>query len=133
MASSVISVMLAVKNAEVAFEWYERALGATRLWDIGPVVGMLVLGAPLFLGEPGANGWESPEVLGMPSCRIEVFCDDPDGLIARALAAGASAGSHSASLTTTGRGAFIGRARSSIRSGTSRFVGDQSPLEPHPG
>ncbi len=132
MASSVISVMLAVKNAEVAFEWYERALGATRLWDIGSVVGMLVLGAPLFLGEPGANGWESPEVLGMPSCRIEVFCDDPDGLIARALAAGASAGSQR--LADHDRPWGIHRQGSFIDPfGHLWFVGDQSPLEPHPG
>ena len=34
-------------------------------------------------------GWESPERLGVTSARVEVFCDDPDTFIARAVEAGA--------------------------------------------
>ena len=90
----VISVMLAVPDAVRAVEWYERALGAKQLWNLGSVVGLDVEGAAFFVGEPANNGWESPEKLGLPSVRIELFCDDPDAFIARALAAGATAGRH---------------------------------------
>ena len=41
------------------------------------------------MGQPEKNGWESPERLGITSARVEVFCDDPDGFIARAVEAGA--------------------------------------------
>lgn len=87
---AVISVMLAVPGAAAAVAWYKRALGATELWNLGSVVGLEIAGAPLFVGEPSQNGWDTPEKLGMPSVRIEVFCDDPDAFIARALDAGAT-------------------------------------------
>jgi uncharacterized glyoxalase superfamily protein PhnB len=82
--------MLAVTDAPKAVAWYQRALGARELWSLGSVAGLEVAGAPFFVGEPERNGWESPERLGITSARIEVFCDDPDTLIARALEAGAS-------------------------------------------
>src|SRR5689334_8110240 len=85
----VISVMLAVVDTPTAVAWYKRALGATELWSLGSVAGLEIAGAPFFLGEPANNGWESPEKLGITSTRVEVFCDDPDMLIARALEAGA--------------------------------------------
>jgi PhnB protein len=86
--------MLAVPDAVRAVEWYERALGARQLWNLGSVVGLNVQGAAFFVGEPASNGWECPEKQGMPSVRIGLFCDDPDAFIARALAAGATAGRH---------------------------------------
>jgi len=86
----VISVMLAVTDTPAAVEWYKRALGATVLWSLGSVAGLEIAGAPFFLGEPADNGWESPTKLGITSTRVEVFCDDPDTLIARALEAGAN-------------------------------------------
>lgn len=86
----VVSVMLAVTDASAAASWYRRALGATELWNLGSVIGMEVDGAPFFVGEPAGNGWEGPERLGTTSARIEVFCDDPDARIARALNAGAN-------------------------------------------
>lgn len=85
----VISVMLAVTDTPSAVEWYKRALGATVLWSLGSVAGLEIAGAPFFLGEPADNGWESPTKLGITSTRVEVFCDDPDALIARAVEAGA--------------------------------------------
>lgn len=85
----IISVMLAVPDTPAAVAWYQRALGASLLWSLGSVAGLEIAGAPFFLGEPANNGWESPASLGITSARIEVFCDDPDTLIARALAAGA--------------------------------------------
>lgn len=85
----VISVMLAVDDTPLAVEWYRRALGATLLWSLGSVAGMELHGAPFFLGQPEKNGWETPAKLGITSTRIEVFCDNPDELVARAVAAGA--------------------------------------------
>jgi uncharacterized glyoxalase superfamily protein PhnB len=85
----VISLMLAVADTPAAVEWYKRALGATVLWSLGSVAGLEIAGAPFFLGEPENNGWESPTKLGITSTRVEVFCDDPDSLIAHAVAAGA--------------------------------------------
>lgn len=86
----IISVMLAVSDTSVAVEWYKRALGATLLWSLGSVAGLEIAGAPLFLGQPANNGWESPSKLGITSTRVEVFCDDPDTMIAHALEAGAT-------------------------------------------
>lgn len=85
----VISVMLAVEDADRAVEWYKRALNAVELWNLGGVAGLEIAGAAFFVGEPANNGWESPTKLGITSTRVEVFCDDPDALIARALEAGA--------------------------------------------
>jgi PhnB protein len=73
-----------------ALAWYQQALGATELWNLGPVVGMEINGAPFFLAQPANNGWNSPTEIGTTTVRVEVFCDDPDAVIARALAAGAS-------------------------------------------
>src|SRR6187455_1987123 len=54
----IISVMLAVPDAVRAVEWYERALGAKQLWNLGSVVGLDVQGAAFFVGEPSNNGWD---------------------------------------------------------------------------
>ena len=86
----IISLMLAVKNAPAAVAWYKEALGAEVLWSLGSVAGMEVNGAPFFVAEPANNGWESPEKLGVTSTRVEVFCNDPDSFIRRAVAAGAN-------------------------------------------
>lgn len=86
---SVISVMLAVADAPAAVAWYQRALGARLLWSLGSVAGLEVAGAPFFVAEPAANGWDTPAHLGMPSARVEVFCTQPDAFIARAVDAGA--------------------------------------------
>jgi uncharacterized glyoxalase superfamily protein PhnB len=127
----VISVMLAVSDAQAAVEWYKRALGATELWSLGSVAGLEILGAPFFLGEPARNGWESPERLGITSARVEVFCDDPDGLIARALEAGAKGGlddvrNHEAPWGIHRQGGFVDPF------GHIWLVGDRSPLSRFP-
>ena len=127
---AVISVMLAVADAQAALAWYTRALGATVLWSLGSVVGMEIGGAPIFLGEPQANGWETPVKLGAPSVRVEVFCDDPDALIARALEAGATGSlahirSHQMPWGPHRQGSFIDPF------GHKWLVGDRSPLSRH--
>lgn len=127
---ALISVMLAVADAPKAFAWYLRALGATELWNLGSVIGMEILGAPIFLGEPERNGWETPTKLGAPSVRVEVFCDDPDGLIARALEAGATGSladlrNHQMPWGVHRQGGFIDPF------GHLWLVGDRSPLSRH--
>jgi PhnB protein len=53
------------------------------------VAGLEIAGAPFFVAQPERNGWAAPAGSGLPTCRVEVFCDDPDALVARAMAAGA--------------------------------------------
>jgi PhnB protein len=123
----VISVMLAVPDAPAAAGWYRRALGATELWNLGSVIGLEVGGAPFFLGQPENNGWKSPSVLGSRTVRIEVFVDDPDGFVARAVEAGADGSrdavrDHQAPWGTHRQGGFVDPF------GHLWLVGDRSPL-----
>ena len=126
----VISVMLAVPDAAAAAEWYTRALGATVLWSLGSVVGLTVEGAPFFLGEPAQNGWDTPTTLGTRTVRVEVFVDDPDSFIERAVAAGADGSvdevrDHEAPWGTHRQGGFLDPF------GHLWLVGDRSPLRAH--
>ena len=50
-----ISVMLAVRDAQVASAWYQRALGAAQLWSLESVVGLAVEGAVFLIAEPEGN------------------------------------------------------------------------------
>ena len=124
-----ISLMLAVPDAQEAAAWYERAMGATRLWDLGSVIGLSVDGAPFFLGQPEGNRWESPGVLGLPSCRVEVFTDEPDGFVSRAVAAGADGDDlvreHEMPWGMHRQGGFTDPF------GHRWLVGDRSPLQRH--
>jgi uncharacterized glyoxalase superfamily protein PhnB len=123
--------MLAVEDAQKAVEWYKRALGATLLWNLGSVAGIEIEGAPLFLGEPAQNGWESPSKLGITSARVEVFCDNPDSVIKRALEAGAKGSlddirDHEAPWGIHRQGGFVDPF------GHIWLVGDSSPLRSFP-
>jgi uncharacterized glyoxalase superfamily protein PhnB len=120
--------MLAVVDTPDAVEWYKQALGATVLWSLGSVAGLEIAGAPFFLGEPENNGWESPTKLGITSTRVEVFCDDPDTFIARALDAGATGSlddlrDHQTLWGVHRQGSFLDPF------GHIWFVGDRSPLK----
>jgi PhnB protein len=128
--SSVISVMVAVTNAPEAVAWYKLALGAVELWNLGSVAGLEIEGAPFFVGEPANNGWESPATLGITSTRIEMFCDDPDAFIARAVDAGANGSgdkirNHAAPWGLHRQGGFVDPF------GHIWLVGDRSPLSHH--
>jgi len=119
--------MLAVADAPAAIEWYKRALGATELWNVGSVVGLEIAGAPFFVGQPENNGWEYPAKLGCVSARVEVFCDDPDAFVARAVDAGADGTrdpirDHQALWGKHRQGGFIDPF------GHIWLVGDRSPL-----
>ena len=127
MQGPIISVMLAVADTPAAVEWYKGALGATVLWSLGSVAGLEIGGAPFFLGQPANNGWESPAKLGITSTRVEVFCDDPDAFIARAVEAGAQGDldpirDHEAPWGVHRQGGFIDPF------GHIWLVGDRSPL-----
>ena len=126
----VISVMLAVTDAPAAVAWYKKALGANVLWSLGSVAGMEIQGAALFVGEPANNGWESPKNLGITSTRVEVFCEDPDSFIARAIEEGANGSfdkirNHEAPWGIHRQGGFIDPF------GHIWLVGDRSPLSRH--
>ncbi|NUU19638.1 hypothetical protein HP550_20540 [Cellulomonas humilata] len=127
----VLSVMLAVPDAGAAARWYAQAVGATTLWDLGSVVGLSIAGAPFFLGQPEGNGWDTPAGLGGRTVRVEIFVDDPDRLIARAVAAGADGSvdeirDHESPWGTHRQGGFIDPF------GHLWLVGDRSPLAAHP-
>jgi uncharacterized glyoxalase superfamily protein PhnB len=127
MTGPVISVMLAVPDAPKAAAWYGRALGATELWSLGGVQGLEIAGAPFFLGQPEKNGWESPEVIGTTTVRVEVFVDDPDSFVDRAIQCGAHAApggvqNHEAPWGTHRQGGFFDPF------GHLWLVGDRSPL-----
>ena len=127
-APPVISVMLIVPDAAAATAWYKTALGATELWNLGGVVGLEIAGAPFFLHEvnPRNPAETSPGQAGVTSVRVEMFTDDPDRIIERAVAAGATAGSgiedHSVPWGTHRQGGFIDPF------GHKWSVGDRSPL-----
>ncbi len=127
-----ISVMLIVPDADAAVAWYKHALGARELWNLGGVAGLEVEGAPFFVHEvnPRNPVERSPAELGGTSMRIEVFVADPDRFLARALAAGASAGSpiveHRVPWGIHRQGGFHDPF------GHNWSVGDASPLHRHP-
>jgi uncharacterized glyoxalase superfamily protein PhnB len=129
MAGATISLMVAVPAAAEAVEWYRAAVGAEVLWDLGSVVGLSVAGAPFFLAEPESNGWATPAEVGTTTVRIEVFTDDPDAFVARAVAAGAigddEVRDHQMPWGPHRQGAFFDPY------GHRWLVGDRSPLRPH--
>ena len=86
-----ISPMLAVRNGRAAIAFYQRAFGATLLWELeGAVAGLSVDGAEFFLAEESPEyGTRSADSAGFTTVRIELFVDDPVGVHGKALAAGA--------------------------------------------
>jgi PhnB protein len=125
----VISLMVAVPDARAATEWYTRALGASELWNRGSVVGLEIGGAPFFLAEPANNGWASPDAAGTTTVRVEVFVDDPDAFVKRAVEAGADGSfdpvrDHRAPWGTHRQGGFFDPF------GHLWLIGDRSPLRP---
>jgi uncharacterized glyoxalase superfamily protein PhnB len=130
--SAVVSVMLIVPDATAAMGWYKDALGATELWDLGGVAGLELDGAPFFLHEvnPANPAERSPEQVGMTSVRVEVFVEDPDALIERAVRAGAMGSDevrdHEMPWGTHRQGGFTDPF------GHHWSVGDRSPLQRQP-
>jgi uncharacterized glyoxalase superfamily protein PhnB len=127
---TVVSVMLAVPDAAAAVEWYIKALGARVLWDLGGVAGLEIGGAPFFLHHTVAGSFASPHEIGTTTARVEVFVDDPDEWIARAVKAGAAGGDvrdYTVSWGIHRQGGFTDPF------GHIWLVGDKSPLNAYPG
>jgi len=87
--------MLAVSDGNAAINFYQAAFGAELLWHLDggePIVaGLSIGGAKFFLAhESPPHGTRSPDSAGFTTVRIELFVDDPAGVHARALAAGAT-------------------------------------------
>lgn len=127
-STAALSVMLIVPDAEAAVAWYRRALGAVELWNLGGVAGLAVGGAPFFIHQvnPRNPVETSPDRAGVTSTRIELFVEDPDAVVARAIAAGATPGSpvedHGRPWGTHRQGGFVDPF------GHAWSVGDASPL-----
>lgn len=127
-----LSVMLIVADAETSVAWYREALGARELWNLGGVAGLELDGAPFFVHEavPGRDREPAPLAAGMTTTRIEVFVDEPEPLIARAAAAGASdiepVTTHETPWGPHRQGGFTDP------SGHRWSIGDRSPLRPWP-
>jgi PhnB protein len=126
-----ISLMLAVEDATEAADWYRRALGAEELWSLGSVVGLEIEGASFFLHEPTIKGFVSPAATGTTTVRVEVFVDDPDSVVHRAVDAGADGSAdevrdHEVPWGEHRQGGF----RDPF--GHVWLVGDRSPLDPFP-
>lgn len=92
--STTIAPMLAVPDGARAVDFYKEAFGAVERWRIdagGTVVaGLSVDGAEFFLAQASPpHGTHSPESVGGTTVRIELFVDDPEAVLARAVSAGA--------------------------------------------
>jgi PhnB protein len=98
---------------------------------MGSVAGLQIAGAAFFLGEPGKNGWISPEKIGITTTRVEIFCDDPYKFIAGALEFGAKGSldeirDHQRPWGIHRQGSFTDPF------GHIWFVGDRTPLNSFP-
>ena len=127
---TTLSLMLAVPDTPKAVEWYAKALGARLLWSLGSVAGLEIDGAPFFLHEPVEGRFASPQQIGTTTVRVELFVDDPDKVIARAVDAGATEGNienHAVPWGIHRQGGFMDPF------GHKWLVGDKSPLNRFPG
>jgi PhnB protein len=126
-----ISLMLAVESAPEAAAWYARALGAGELWSLGSVVALEIEGAPFLLHEQ-TDGFVSPAASGSTTVRVEIFSDDPDAFVDRAVRAGADGAGrevrdHEVPWGIHRQGGFLDPF------GHVWHVGDRSPLARFPG
>ena len=90
-----VAPMLSVRRGAQAVEFYMAAFGATEIFRIeapdGAVVAHLAVGASDFWvsDESPEHQNFSPESLGGATTRMVLTVDDPDGVFAKAVAAGA--------------------------------------------
>jgi PhnB protein len=88
---------LSVRRGREAVEWYRLAFGAVEDYRVGgtegneAVVAQLSVGGAVFwvADESPAHGNFSPESLGGGTIRMAFLVDDPEAMVARAVAAGA--------------------------------------------
>lgn len=91
--------MIAVSDPTAAVAFYVQAFGARVRWRIGDtagyhtaVAGLDIDGAELFLAQANPPGTSAPTSVETTTVRIELFVDDPDVVLQRAIAAGATSG-----------------------------------------
>lgn len=90
---TAITATLAVRDWPRAFDFYKSAFGATELYRVpGGGVGQLsVQGAEFWVAEESPEHLNfSPQALGGCSVRMLLIVEDPAGMCARAVAAGAT-------------------------------------------
>jgi PhnB protein len=89
-----ISPMLAVSDPAAAIDFYKAAFGAIERWRIDAggsiVAGMNVDGAEFFLASADPPRTLGPDTVGGTTVRIELFVDDPQSALDKAVAAGAT-------------------------------------------
>ncbi len=122
---TTLSLMLAVPDTPKAVGWYKKALGARLLWSLGSVAGLEIDGAPFFLHKAVKQAFDSPKEIRTTTARVELFVEEPDGVIARAVKAGATGGeikNYRAPWGTHRQGGFTDPF------GHHWLVGDKSPL-----
>ena len=91
-----VAPMLSVRRGAQAVDFYKAAFGATEIFRIespdGAVVAQLAVGASDFWvsDESPEHKNFSPESLGGATTRMVLTVDDPDGVYATAVAAGAA-------------------------------------------
>ena len=90
-----VAPMLSVRRGAGAVEFYKTAFGATEIFRIeapdGAVVAHLALGSSDFWVTDESPEYQnfSPETIGGATTRMVLTVDDPDGVFAKAVAAGA--------------------------------------------
>ena len=88
-----VTATLSVRDWPRAMDFYERAFGATELYRVpGGGVGQLTIeGAEIWVAEESPEHLNfSPQTLGGCSVRMLLLVEDPTGVQARAVAAGAT-------------------------------------------
>ena len=96
MTASSLTPMLTVKDARAAVGFYRDAFGAVeRERLVAPtghaVVELAIDGLRVYLVDENPDAFNvAPRSLGGTTVRINLLVDDPDGVAARAIAAGAT-------------------------------------------
>ena len=93
-----VQVQLSVRDGRAAVEFYKTAFGAVEVYRFGgtdeleEVVAQLAVGTALFWVEDESppHGNFSPRTVGGATSRMLLIVDDPQAVVQRALAAGAS-------------------------------------------
>jgi PhnB protein len=93
-----VQAQLSVRNGRAAVDFYKTAFGAVEVYrfggtdDLEEVVAQLAVGDSLFWVEDESppDGNFSPQTAGGATARMLLIVDDPEAVLARAVAAGAA-------------------------------------------
>ena len=93
----LVQAQLSVRNGRAAIEFYQAAFGAREVFRVGgddeleEVVAQLAVGDAMFWVEDESpeHGNFSPQSVGGATARMLLIVDDPDAVVAGAVAAGA--------------------------------------------